>query len=68
MTRTFDDWLNLSRIAVFADRTDTLHDRIATECLRAQRNGEVPSVWHALSVVTGKRCHCVPCERARARE
>lgn len=59
----FAYWRQLAAANIRTADSDLL-DRIARHCVQAIEDGFHPSIWHSLSEVTGKPCHCMRCSRA----
>lgn len=70
--RTFDQWREIANCNVLWRVSDdqaeraVLLDRIAAKCCELERRGEVASIWHAHSLVSGHRCNCRQCETRAA--
>lgn len=68
ITRSFDQWRDLANCSILWRVTDdqaeraVLLDKIAAECCEMERKGQIASIWHAHSVVTGTRCNCANCK------
>lgn len=71
MTRSFQQWRELANCNILWRVTDdqeeraVLLDRVASKCCELERKGETASIWHALSLVIGKPCHCAHCDKEK---
>ncbi len=70
MTRTFTQWRYLADTTVLHRTTDDLParmaflDKIATACCELEKAGQTASIWHAVSLVTGRSpCPCGQCAK-----